>query len=255
MDLKEILLEIKRTLFFDKIKIDENVSTEELKVQILDLLSQSMVKHYHGNNIARSKSLSEKYVLDNSTQIKSKFNKFLLSLDTKDKENIQSKERFDPKLAKMINEEKIGITFKAINRNIKISGFTIKKSTNSYIVAYREKELSLSEKRYIIACELVNILIQDSLPKQYQFNINRVISFNNLDSSSIKYIELIKNILMDYYITEISIRKNLEDQSKWHGNDDVVSKLCDIYKMPKQLVMKRITTSRLEEKIKKLEGK
>ena len=254
MDLKGILLEIKRTLYFNKKVINENVSNEELKVQIMNLLGEYMVKHYYEKNTAKIKASNDEYVLNNSTQIKSEFNKFLLGLEQKDKTTIESRQLFDIKLAKMLNERKIGIKFMNIDRNLKISGLTLKKTSNSYMVAYRENDLSLIEKRYIIACELVNVIIQDIIPKQYRFKEKRVISFSTLDGSSTKYNNLIRSIIIDYYISEMSIKELLND-GKLQGIKDIESRLCDIYKMPRDLIEKRIETSRLNNKIKQLEGK
>ncbi len=255
MDLKDILLEVKRTLYTGNATINENLSTEGMKVEILRLLNKYVVKNYSDRNLTEKKSNLDEYVLKNSAQIKSEFNKFLLGLDKNEKTAVQNKALIDPKLAKMVNNSGVRITMMNIKRNIKISGFSIKKNKKIYILAYRENELGLSEKRYVIASELINIMINELVPRQYQFIDKRVISFTTLDKSSTKYSNLIKSIIIDYYITELSMRSYLENEGMWKNNNDIVSSLCDTYRMPRDLVEKRIESSRLGAKIKQLEGK
>lgn len=255
MDLKNILYEIKRTLYNDKIVINENLSIEEQKIEILRLLNRYVVKNYSDWNLREKKSNLDEYVLKNCSQIKSEFNKYLLGLSESEKTTIQDKALIDPKLAKFVNDRGIKITTMNIKRNIKLSGFSIRKSRKSYILAYREKELSFQDKRYIIASELINIVINEIIPRQHQFRDKRVISFTTLNDSSSKYSNLIKSIVIDYYITEQSIKSLLENGGMWKQNNDIVSSLCNIYKMPRDLVEKRIECSRLGGKIKQLEGR
>lgn len=255
MDLKEILLETRRTLYFNKRKINTELSEEELKNQILSMLNGAMVKHYRDDSLAERRKLNEDYIVKNAVKIKSVFNRYLLNLDNKERNAIESGVLVDPKLVKMINTEKVGITFMNIERNIKISSFALKKSSNSYIIATREKDLSLTERRYLVACEIVNILIQDILPRTYQYNKNRVIDFRTLSGGSTRYEELINNIVMDYYLGEMNMRTLLDNDKKWYKEKDVTTRLTSIYKMPKELVKRRIDASRLNGKIKEIESR
>lgn len=252
MDINDILFEIRRTLFFNKVSVNENLTKEEKKIEILKLLNKYLVKNYLDNDFSNTKRMMDEYVLNNSSKIKSVFNKYLANMKEQERTSISTNQRFDCKLAKMINDKGIRITFMNIEKNIKLKGFSMKKTSHSYIVSYREKELSTAEKRYIIACELVNIMIQDLLPPRYQFKDKRVISFTNLNNCSQKYYSLIKSIVVDYYVPEENIKQLLNREPL---NQNIIKLLCETYKMPREIIEERIDKSRLRGKIKQLEGR